>query len=495
VDAACYSAVIRACAKQSAAERAEHWLEELRRARLAADRFSYGGVVDAYARRGDAEGAELGGDERGDQPRGGQCTSGRTDVGLPWGERDYGAVLRACAERGDPARAEEWLRRAKEDGIQPSRIAYNGVLGACARAAQVDRAEELLEWMLRASVQPDEVSYSTVCNACSRMGEVERAEAWAERMQNGGVRPTGDAWWDNDGPLHTPKPLRKALYCFCSEGPAAVVEHLERALELQWVYGFPRVPPGEAQLTHGIYKYVGGMQPSTAKEFLKLAPPGSRLVLDPFCGSGTVLVEALAGGMDAVGCDVSPLGVFVSSHHCDLARVDAEELAAAAREAAAGLQRGPEDWRVLRARLGAMRPGPVRDALWFVLAVAVATAAPPPATEDPEGRRARPYFLSAAQRYCAGLASLRAAVPPGCSARVLHEDNRGLRLDPPADAIVTSPPYPGVYDYLATAGLARRRVARGAAGAALPGAAGAAASAVEELGARRGWLERGPAEF
>ncbi|CAK0825745.1 unnamed protein product, partial [Prorocentrum cordatum] len=349
--------------------------------------------------------------------------------------------------------------------------------------------------MLRASVQPDEVSYSTVCNACSRMGEVERAEAWAERMQNGGVRPTGDAWWDNDGPLHTPKPLRKALYCFCSEGPAAVVEHLERALELQWVYGFPRVPPGEAQLTHGIYKYVGGMQPSTAKEFLKLAPPGSRLVLDPFCGSGTVLVEALAGGMDAVGCDVSPLGVFVSSHHCDLARVDAEELAAAAREAAAGLQRGPEDWRVLRARLGAMRPGPVRDALWFVLAVAVATAAPPPATEDPEGRRARPYFLSAAQRYCAGLASLRAAVPPGCSARVLHEDNRGLRLDPPADAIVTSPPYPGVYDYLATAGLARRRVARGAAGAALPGAAGAAASAVEELGARRGWLERGPAEF
>ena len=41
--------------------------------------------------------------------------------------------------------------------------------------------------------------------------------------------------------------------------------------------------------------------------------PG-RVVLDPFCGGGTALVEGLRLGREVVGRDLSPLAVFCSRH-------------------------------------------------------------------------------------------------------------------------------------------------------------------------------------
>lgn len=54
------------------------------------------------------------------------------------------------------------------------------------------------------------------------------------------------------------------------------------------------------------------MHPSTARGAIAAwSKPGQR-VLDPFCGSGTVLVEAMAAGRRAVGVDASPLAVLVA---------------------------------------------------------------------------------------------------------------------------------------------------------------------------------------
>eukprot|EP00969_Alexandrium_andersonii_P268295 11855685-Alexandrium_andersonii.AAC.1 len=39
-------------------------------------------------------------------------------------------------------------------------------------------------------------------------------------------------------------------YTFRSDGDFATVELLERALEYQWVYGYPRVPSGAVSYTH-----------------------------------------------------------------------------------------------------------------------------------------------------------------------------------------------------------------------------------------------------
>ncbi len=66
-------------------------------------------------------------------------------------------------------------------------------------------------------------------------------------------------------------------------------------------------------LTHGIHAYKGKFYPQLAKSLLNLADlkPGAS-VLDPFCGSGTVLLEAQLNGYAATGLDLNPLAVLIS---------------------------------------------------------------------------------------------------------------------------------------------------------------------------------------
>jgi DNA modification methylase len=65
--------------------------------------------------------------------------------------------------------------------------------------------------------------------------------------------------------------------------------------------------------THGIHPYKGKFYPQLCKSLLNLADlePGAT-VLDPFCGSGTVLLEAQLNGHAAIGCDLNPLAVLIS---------------------------------------------------------------------------------------------------------------------------------------------------------------------------------------
>lgn len=66
-------------------------------------------------------------------------------------------------------------------------------------------------------------------------------------------------------------------------------------------------------LTHTFYKYPARFSPEFAKAVIEtLSLPGD-VVVDPFMGGGTTLVEALASGRAAVGCDINPLAGFISS--------------------------------------------------------------------------------------------------------------------------------------------------------------------------------------
>ncbi len=65
-------------------------------------------------------------------------------------------------------------------------------------------------------------------------------------------------------------------------------------------------------LTHSFYKYPARFSPSFARQMiLSFSKPGD-LVLDPFVGGGTTLVEARALGRSAIGADVNSLGVFLT---------------------------------------------------------------------------------------------------------------------------------------------------------------------------------------
>src|SRR5258705_594429 len=61
--------------------------------------------------------------------------------------------------------------------------------------------------------------------------------------------------------------------------------------------------------THPFHSYPARLHPATAKRLVEFIGEGAGTapLLDPFCGSGTVLVEARAFGLRAIGVDLNPL--------------------------------------------------------------------------------------------------------------------------------------------------------------------------------------------
>lgn len=63
---------------------------------------------------------------------------------------------------------------------------------------------------------------------------------------------------------------------------------------------------------HSICSYLGCFPPQVPERVISKYAPKGGLVLDPFCGSGTTLAEAVRLGRRAIGIDLNPLAVAVS---------------------------------------------------------------------------------------------------------------------------------------------------------------------------------------
>lgn len=65
---------------------------------------------------------------------------------------------------------------------------------------------------------------------------------------------------------------------------------------------------------HGLHEYKGKFNPQVAKAILNIfGVDAGDVVLDPFCGSGTTLVECAHLGASGVGFDLNPLAVYISN--------------------------------------------------------------------------------------------------------------------------------------------------------------------------------------
>lgn len=65
--------------------------------------------------------------------------------------------------------------------------------------------------------------------------------------------------------------------------------------------------------THGFHSYPARLHPATARVLVELVGDGAKgPIVDPFCGSGTTLVEARANGLTTIGSDLNPLAVLVA---------------------------------------------------------------------------------------------------------------------------------------------------------------------------------------
>jgi SAM-dependent methyltransferase len=235
-------------------------------------------------------------------------------------------------------------------------------------------------------------------------------------------------------------------------------------------------------LTHGFHSYAGRMHPTIARGGVASWSAPGDLVVDPFCGSGTVLVEAMAAGRRALGVDASPLGVAIARARTTLlgaagrARLEAS---AATISAAAGerarKRRRPElpPWsqgelarfhaHVLFELLGlrelvlATPDDDVGHALRLCLSSILVKfmKAGPEAPRDGDVKRiARGVpsrmFSDRAVELARGLAALEARTPAGTPApKVLAGDARdlGAVARGAAALVLSSPPYAGTYDY------------------------------------------------
>ncbi len=66
--------------------------------------------------------------------------------------------------------------------------------------------------------------------------------------------------------------------------------------------------------THCFYLYNGKFEPQLVPAIINVVnPPSNATILDPFCGSGTALLEANLCGLNAIGIDINPVSCLISS--------------------------------------------------------------------------------------------------------------------------------------------------------------------------------------
>jgi hypothetical protein len=215
--------------------------------------------------------------------------------------------------------------------------------------------------------------------------------------------------------------------------------------------------------THRFHTYPARMHPDAASVLIA-ACPGA--VHDPFCGGGTVLVEAMLAGRLCTGIDLSPIALLVSR-----ARVAGPGLAGPLRRASRALAKAaqlrvdvevPEiaaEWFEphVAQEIGRLREGicqadsAVQPVLWAVLSSILVKAS---YRESDTSNQRRPYhrppgttailFHKRARELGRALETLPDTLPP----IVIGGDARVTTVDPTVGFILTSPPYPGVYDYV-----------------------------------------------
>lgn len=93
---------------------------------------------------------------------------------------------------------------------------------------------------------------------------------------------------------------------------------------------------------HGLHEYKGKFNPQIVRataNLLRLGLDHKARILDPFCGSGTSLVEAAHMGWDALGTDINPLAILISNAKIQALKIPGDTLEDACQRLAARLER------------------------------------------------------------------------------------------------------------------------------------------------------------
>jgi DNA methylase len=266
---------------------------------------------------------------------------------------------------------------------------------------------------------------------------------------------------------------------------ARTQELLYRDLDLDLSWSERELPERDrTKHVHRLHPYLGKFIPQLVEALLQRFVAPAHHVLDPFAGSGTTLVQALESGYNATGVDIAAFNALLM--RVKTARYNLFTLERELRDACTRLEAFDQGAQPSRGASEFVRrwyaPQATAELLFWrslvddyehgdVLRVVLARAARSARRtthfdlDSPRAPQLEPYWCHKHRRTCRPIGTARhflrryaldtlarikafARVRSRDSdARVAHGDSRTLALDGPFDAVLTSPPYPGLIDY------------------------------------------------
>ncbi len=238
-------------------------------------------------------------------------------------------------------------------------------------------------------------------------------------------------------------------------------------------------PSAKLPFTHGFHTYPARMHPETARRLVEQFGGGT--ILDPFVGSGTTALEAMRAGRRFVGLDISRVALEIAwvrtriwkpERAREIER-DGHRLSAKARSLKIGdivlppWARPEKDWFdpntlreivVVKTLIDELKDADLRRALTGVLSSIIVRLSRQSSDSvtlvDPNFR---PWPAGAAYKLlaekCSELTKSLLLLGSDLHKRKVATVEPDLRLADArtapidADVVITSPPYPGVYDY------------------------------------------------
>ena len=228
---------------------------------------------------------------------------------------------------------------------------------------------------------------------------------------------------------------------------------------------------GKASKVEAIHPYPAKFIGEIPAAFLSSLPiPANTAVMDPFCGSGTTLLEAQKFGRPSVGIDLNPIACLISRVKTSpLADGFLEAVAQIAEEAQAVKKVAipdipnvdhwfKEDIQKAVAALAVTLAKPCYAAWQDALRLALSSILVRVSNQDSDTRYAAvdkgivpadvfTQFQLAAQKTSKALATRSWTLP---SAKVIESDVLQVKpeqIGVPVGLMVTSPPYPNAYEY------------------------------------------------
>lgn len=96
-------------------------------------------------------------------------------------------------------------------------------------------------------------------------------------------------------------------------------------------------------VTHGLHPYKGKFYPQLAKGLINQLPlrHGAK-ILDPFCGSGTTLLEGHLNGFSTYGCDLNPLAAQIARAKTSILEIEPDVLTEVVTSIVESIESAPE---------------------------------------------------------------------------------------------------------------------------------------------------------